>query len=324
LLTLRERRAANNKFEIGGMNLVENNKTSMTALISSFSRAYHAEFDEPKIFYDPIARQLMTDEEYNQIMGYMIGGIDFFAPEKKSELVAPEEILKWVVQTQLAPTPLARARYCEDMVMNAVKYGTKQYVILGAGMDTFAYRNDGLMANIHVFEVDHPDTQKHKIQRVVQAGWNVPDNLHYVPMDFTKDCLADELKRAGFDNTKITFYSWLGVTYYLTKEDIAKILRTIAALSPDGSSLLFDYPDDQFLISDVGRVKNQIAMAGAAGEEMQADFCYAELEKLLSDSGLFIYEHLTTSDISNCFFADRSDYLQAFEHINYVLAVKKE
>jgi O-methyltransferase involved in polyketide biosynthesis len=76
-------------------------------------------------------------------------------------------------------------------------------------------------------------------------------------------------------------------------------------------------------ISDVRRVKNQIAMAGAAGEEMQAGFSYAELEKLLSDSGLLIYEHLTPSDINDRFFTNRSDYLHAFEHINYVLAVKK-
>jgi methyltransferase (TIGR00027 family) len=302
---------------------MENNKASMTALISSFCRAYHAENDDPKIFYDPVARQLMTDEEYNQIMGYMIGGIDFFAPEKKSELAEPEEILKWVVQTQLAPTPLARARYCEDMIMNAAEYGTTQYVILGAGMDTFAYRNREILKNINVFEVDHPDTQKHKIQRVIHANWNVPDNLRYVPMDFTKDCLADELKKAGFNNAKITFFSWLGVTYYLTKENITKILRTITAVSPDGSSLLFDYPDENFLTSVVKRVRNQIAMAGAAGEEIQTGFSYAELEELLSDNGLLIYEHLTSEDINKRFFANRYDYLRAFEHINYVLAVKK-
>jgi O-methyltransferase involved in polyketide biosynthesis len=107
------------RFNFGGENLMDN-KASITALIASFSRAYHAEHDELKIFNDPIARQLMTDEEYNQIKGYMIGGIEFFAPEMKSELTDPKEILKWVVQTQLAPTPLARAKYCEDMVMNAV------------------------------------------------------------------------------------------------------------------------------------------------------------------------------------------------------------
>lgn len=303
---------------------MENSKSSMTALIASFSRAYHAENDDPKIFYDPIARQLMTEEEYNQIMGYIIGGIDFFSPEKKSKLTDSEEILKWIVQTQLAPTPLARARYCEDMLKNAVKLDAKQYVILGAGMDTFAYRNHELMSTIHVFEIDHPDTQTFKKMKVEQAGWGVPDNLHYVPVDFIKDNLHIELEKFGFDTQKITFFSWLGVTYYLTKEVIASMLKTISSLSPEGSGLLFDYADDEFFTADVKRVQNQIAMANASGEPMQSGYSYGEMEQLLSKNGLLVYEHLTSQDIENRFFTGRADYLHAFEHINYALAVKKE
>ena len=299
------------------------NKSSMTALIASFSRVYHAEFDEPKIFHDPIAWQLMTDEEYQQIIGHMISGLDFFGPEMKSKLTEPADILKWVVQTQLAPTPLARARYCEDMVMNAIKMGAGQYVILGAGMDTFAYRNHELMKNIHVFEVDHPETQAFKKMKVAQAGWVIPDNLHYVPVDFIKDDLAAELLNSGFDTKKITFFSWLGVTFYLEKKDIANMIKTISSLAPQGSGLLFDYPDENFLASDVKRVQNQIAMALAAGEPMKPGFCYEELEQLLAEYGFLIYEHLTAADIESRFFAGRSDYLHAFEHINYALAVKK-
>ena len=299
------------------------NKSSMTALIAAFSRVYHAEYDEPKIFHDPIARQLMTEEEYQQIKGYMIGGLDFFAPEMKSKLTAPEDILKWVVQTQLAPTPLARARYCEDMVMNAMRVGARQYVILGAGMDTFAYRNPELLSEIQVFEVDHPDTQTFKRMKVNEAGWAIPDNLHYVPVDFTKDDLTEQLVKSGFNIKKITFFSWLGVTYYLGKQDIEAMIKTISSISPDGSSLLFDYADDKFLTSDVKRVQNQIAMAKAAGEPMHSGFSYFELEDLLAEYGLLLYEHLTASDIDNCYFANRSDYLRAFENINYVLAVKK-
>ncbi len=89
-------------------------------------------------------------------MDYIIGGIDSFAPEKKNKYSDQQEILKWIVQTQLAPTPLTRARYCEDMVMNAAALGMRQYVILGAGLDTFAYRNQALLSQISVFEVDHP------------------------------------------------------------------------------------------------------------------------------------------------------------------------
>ena len=90
------------------------NHSSLTALMSSFGRVYHTENDSPIIFNDNLSRQLITDEEYHQIQGYMLNGIDFFAPDNKSDFVTSNEMLKWIVQTQIAPTPLARARFCED------------------------------------------------------------------------------------------------------------------------------------------------------------------------------------------------------------------
>ena len=145
---------------------MENNKSSMTALVSAFGRAYHSLYDNPKIFDDYLARELITDEEFTEISGYMSGGIKFFNPEKADDFSEAQEALKWVIQTQIAPTPLARARYCEEMLNNAIMIGAKQYVILGAGMDTFAYRNPDLPDKIQVFEVDHPATQQFKKSRV--------------------------------------------------------------------------------------------------------------------------------------------------------------
>ncbi len=300
---------------------MKQNESSMTALISAFSRAYHVENDHPVIFSDTLAKQLMTDDEYKQISGYMAGGIDFFAPDKKDEFSTIEQSLKWVVQTQLAPTPLARARFCEDALQNAIQTGASQYVILGAGMDTFAYRNPELLSKIHVFEVDHPNTQDFKKQRVEDAGWTVPKNLHYVSMDFTTDNLAIELEKAGFDNRKLTFFSWLGVTYYLTKDQISRMLKTISSLTPQGSSIVFDYADENLFSSDVKRVQNMIAMANTSGEPMKSSFSYSELEKSLEDAGWLIYEHLTSNEIQERFFSNRKDYLHSFEHINYALAV---
>ena len=299
------------------------NESSMTALIASFCRAYHNESEGIHVFSDDIAGQLMSDDEYRQIKEYMIGGINFFNPEKREELNNPEDILKWIVETQLAPTVLARARYCEDMLKNAIRTGTKQYVILGAGMDTFAYRNPELCSEIHLFEVDHPRTQKSKIIRIEQAGLAVPKNLHYVPVDFTDDNLAEKLQRSGFNTAKITFVSLLGVTYYLKRENMRNTIKAISCIVTEGSSLVFDYPDEGFLDSDVKRVQNQVAMAEAAGEPMKPGFSYKELEQLLEEYGFLIYEHLTPSDIDNRYFRNRTDLLHAFENINYVLAVKK-
>jgi methyltransferase (TIGR00027 family) len=302
---------------------MKDNQSSMTALISSFGRAYHFEHDTPTIFADRVARQLMTDDEYEQIAGYMAGGIDFFAPEKKGEFTDKGEALKWIIQTQISPTPLARAKYCEDMLRNAISIGAEQYVILGAGMDTFAYRNYDIISKIKVFELDHPNTQKFKKLKVEQAGFTISDNLKYVPIDFKEDNLAHELDRAGFNRNKRTFFSWLGVTYYLTKEQILNTLQAISAVSAKGSSIVFDYADEKLFISDVKRVQNMIAMAKASGEPMQSCFSYEELERLLERADFLLYEHLTAENIEERFFAGRNDYLHAFEHINYALAVKK-
>jgi methyltransferase (TIGR00027 family) len=299
---------------------MENNQNSMTALVSAFGRAYHNENDSPVIFRDPVARRLMTDDEYRQVSGYMAGGLSFFAPEKTEELKDPAEALRYVVQTQIAPTPLARARYCEDMLENAIRLGAEQYVILGAGMDTYAYRAKS-SNGIRIFEVDRPGTQDFKKRKIADAGIAIPDNLRCIPVDFTKDGFAAALASAGFVTRARSFFSLLGVSYYLTKERLQTLLTTIAALTPQGSSIVFDYADENLFISKVKRVQNMVAMAEASGEPMKSRFSYAELEKLLEEAGWLIYEHLSPAEIETRYFAGRSDYLHAFEHINYVLAV---
>ena len=143
----------------------------------------------------------------------------------------------------------------------AVLTGTKQYVILGAGMDTFAFREGEFLAKHQVFEVDHPLTQKDKIERITRAGWSVPDNLTFVPVDFTKDNLAERLTASGFDPSAKSFFSWLGVTYYLSTEAIDTMLAALSELCEDGSTLVFDYPDENFFDATEKRVQNTIMMA---------------------------------------------------------------
>ena len=300
-----------------------NNQYSMTAKISAFGRAYHSLHDEPKIFNDFLAKRWLSDEEYAQVSQYMAGGINFFNPEHAAEFADQERALEWVVQTQLAPTPLARARYCEDMLKNAVVLGVGQYVILGAGLDTFAFRHPKLLKKLDVFEVDHPFTQSFKKSKLKELDWDIPGKLHFVPMDFSQDNLVDALKQADFDNKKLSFFSWLGVTYYLSKEDILKTLKQIAEIAPKGSSVVFDYGDEQLFdpSQTTKRVQNMVAMAAESGEPMKSCFSYPELEKLLAEAGFHIYEHLSPDDIEAKYFQNRHDYLHAFENIHYCLAV---
>lgn len=300
-----------------------NNKASITALMSSFGRAFHAENEKNPIFADTKAKELMTDEEYQSIGSYILGGIDFFAPEKKGTFASDKEALSYLVNTQIAPTPLARARFCEDSLKTAMHTGTEQYVILGAGMDTFAFREPDFMRKYKVFEVDHPLTQADKKERIKMASLEIPDNLSYVPVDFSTDNLNEKLLMAGFDPSKKTFFSWLGVSYYLSLEQIEKMLDSVADLSAEGSSLVFDYADENLFRSDIKRVQNMIAMAAAGGEPMKTCFSYEQLEKLLEKHQFLIYERLTTEDIQENYFKGREDGLTAFEHISYVNAVIK-
>jgi methyltransferase (TIGR00027 family) len=301
-----------------------NNETGITALMSAFGRAYHAEHAEKPIFADSKARELMTDEEYSMISAYILGGMDFFAPDKKDSFANSDEALAYLVNTQIAPTPLARAAFCEDALKTAMRTGTEQYVILGAGMDTFAFREPEFLKKYDVFEADHPLIQENKKSRISRAGWTVPEKLHFVPVDFTKDDLRAKLLKAGFSPEKKTFFSWLGVSMHLDWNSIETMLRNISALAAAGSDLVFDYADAGLFFSDVKRVQNMLAMAKAGGEEMKSGFDRMSLELMLSEYGFLVYENLNCADIQQRYFSGRTDWLSAFKHINYAHAVLKK
>ncbi|MDM5233868.1 class I SAM-dependent methyltransferase [Lysinibacillus pakistanensis] len=304
---------------------MKKSESSLTSLIAAFSRAYHSQNDAPKIFDDYLAKDLITKHEFNNIQENMVQGIQFFNKNIAEKLKGDsEELLKWIVQVQLSPTPLARAAYCEKVLLNEVRLGVQQYVILGAGLDTFSLRHPELDSTLEIFEIDHPATQEFKKNRLDFANFKLPNNLHFVPMDFTKEFSYLYLMESGFNNKK-TFFSLLGVSYYLTKEEISNLLNHLFANLPSGSSIVMDYADENLFkekgISD--RVSNMVKMAAASGEPMKSCFTYSEMELLLEKSNLLIYEHISPKAIQNLYFKKRKDYLTAFETIHYIHAVKK-
>ncbi|WP_318509090.1 class I SAM-dependent methyltransferase [Bacillus sp. T3] len=305
---------------------MKKNESSLTSLISAFGRAYHCKYDTPKIFNDFITNDLMTEHEFSTISKNMIQGIQFFSKEISQRFKDnSDEILKWITQVQLSPTPLARAAYCEKVLLNEIMLGVKQYVILGAGLDTFCFRHPELSDNIEIFEVDHPATQAFKKTRLKDANFQILDHLHFVSMDFTKEYSVQNLVEEGFMPYKKTFFSLLGVSYYLTKEENASLIHSLFSNVPAGSSIVFDYADEK-LFEEKGfsnRVQNMVQMAAATGEPMKSCFTYNEMEKMLENAGLLIYEHLSPLNIHDQFFRNRTDYLSAFETIHYIHAVKK-
>ncbi|TKH37655.1 SAM-dependent methyltransferase [Paenibacillus polymyxa] len=301
------------------------NESSLTSLVAAFGRAYHSQHDTPKIFDDFMVKELISQKEFSDIRKNMIEGITFFNDDIAQRFRDdPDEILKWITQVQLSPTPLARAAYCEKVLLNELRLGLQQYVILGAGLDTFCFRHPELKNSLEIFEIDHPATQESKKKRLAHANLKIPSNLRLVSMDFAHPFSYSNLLDEGFVNKK-TFFSLLGVSYYLTKEEISTLMNHLFTKVPSGSSIVFDYADEN-LFKEKGvfnRVENMVKMASVSGELMKSCFAYDEIEEMLEASDLLIYEHLSPDTINSLFFDERTDYLSAFETIHYIHAVKK-
>ena len=299
----------------------------MTALVSSFSRAYHAEKNAIKIFDDSAARLLLTDEEYFQISKSMAEGIGFFNPNFKG---TEDEALRWIVDNQLAPTPLGRAAFAEKSLQTAVMMGARQYLIFGAGYDTFAYRQPAWAGKLQIYEIDHPATAADKRMRLEKTGIGIPSNVHFINADFTTEQWETAMTRsATFDKKKTSFCSILGLAYYLSKQAFEEMVAVLSSVLPKGSSIVFDYPDENSYTEKAGeRAKKQALLAGAAREKMLASYSYKDLEKILSEHRFLIYEHLTPEEMTHQYFeaynhGNPTHPITGFDNVNYCLAVRK-
>ncbi|QVK17671.1 class I SAM-dependent methyltransferase [Mycoplasmatota bacterium] len=306
---------------------MKENKHSMTALVSSFSRAYHTKNNDYRVFSDSLATEFLKAEEYESISENMRKGINFFNPSFNGN---DSEALEWIVNNQLSPTPLGRAAFAEEMLENAIRIGASQYVILGAGMDTFAFRQPNYVKHLTIFELDLPNTQNFKMKRITDLNWELPKNLSLISTDLTNESWEKALTNCGnFNGSEITYCTLLGLVYYLTVDNFKKLIKKLYNLFPDGSSIVFDYPDENTFTEKASlRVQKQVAMANFSGEKMLAAYSYNEMENILSDCGFLIYDHLTPEDINKRYFEtynniNKHKQIFAFENVNYCLAVKK-
>lgn len=202
-----------------------------------------------------------------------------------------------------------RSRYVEDRLAEAVSKGVQQYVVLGAGLDTFAYRNP--FPELRVFEVDFPATQEWKRTMLDEGAIAVPASVTFVPLDFERKTLASELAEAGFDSGMPAFFGWLGVVPYLTLSAFRSTLNTIAQL-PAGSAVSFDYALAPETLSPVGRTAFD-ALAGrvaAAGEPFQLFFTQETMESELRNAGFHRIEQLDSDHLNEIYFKNRADGLR--------------
>lgn len=304
---------------------MDKNQVSTSARISAFGRAYHATHDEPKIFDDFLADQLFTEDERVMFSDNLARALQFFDPEHAAQCKSPEEALAGFMRAQSVPITLSRARYVEEVLEEETARGVTQYVILGAGLDTFAFRRPELMKQLDVFEVDQPGTQNFKRERIAQVGWEQPASLHYVAVDFTEDDLASALQRAGYDANKKTLFSWLGVTYYLSREVIDQTIRTLAGLAPRGSMLVFDYLEANAFVPErtAKRVRLMQEATIRAGEPMKTGFDPAMLAAELGALGFELVENLGPDEIQARYFAGRTDGYFAYPQIWFARAERR-
>ncbi len=296
-------------------------QAGLTAIAMAYARAYHATHDSPKIFDDFLADALFTSEEHSQTDRDWASMLKYIDPELAAANPDPADALGWVVRLTNGPITLGRSRYTEDSLEEAIQNGVRQYVILGAGLDTFAYRRSDLAERLQIFALDHPTTQALMRERVAVAGWGHPTNLHFVPIDFTRESLKDALRRSPYDPHQISFFSWLGVSYYLDKDVVLDTLQGIAFNAARGSQIVFDYLDaDAFVPEKAGkRMQLMQRMAQLLGEPLKAGFDPASLAAVLQPLGLRLAENLDPTVIEARYFLG-SDGYHALEHFHYARA----
>ncbi len=247
-------------------------------------RATHQLLDEPLIFCDPLARAVA-------------------GPDNTSE---PASSFARALRAFIA----VRSRYAEDQLASAFERGVRQYVVLGAGLDTFAYRNPLRSAGLHVFEVDHPATQAWKRTRLSQADIEIPVEMTFAAVDFETQSIDVRLQEAGFRPNASAFFSWLGVTPYLSRPAFDATIQFIASL-PSGSGVAFDFAVERALLSPVQQLALDAlaARVARAGEPFQLFFDPAALVSDLARLGFCEIEDLDGGQINARYFSGRSDGL---------------
>jgi methyltransferase (TIGR00027 family) len=246
--------------------VVLNGQASRTAVAAARYRAEH-QVDGGLLFQDPLARLVVGDSE------------------PRTEFLSED------ARRRMRLFVASRSRFAEDALADAIQTGTSQAIILGAGLDTFAYRNPH--PDLRVFEVDHPDTQQWKRHRLAAAGIDIPASVTYVPLDFEHQALSEALTATDFDPHQPAFVIWLGVTVYLTHQAISNTIHYLGGLAPD-TQVVFDYATAMPEPAEHTRamVEERQRRLAAIGERWISFFTPEEMSALLRDNGLHVEEDL--------------------------------
>ncbi len=272
---------------------------SKTADVAAAIRAAHMIHDRPIVFSDPYAFQ-MTSPGWRRIVGNRL--LHFIVVKRILRIFRP-------IHGQM----LARARTAEDALEAAVNEGRiSQYVILGAGMDSFALRHPPFASGLDLYEIDHPATQAEKRKRMEAIGVDGQLAVTLLPADFERHSVGDILRGSSFDQSRPALFNWLGNTFYLRPETVEATLGSIATVAAPGSEVVFDYclPDDGFDAETLREMQAVRAFVAKRGEPFVSSFTRDAVEAMAEHRGFSVIQDAGVDEQIARYFRARSDDLR--------------
>jgi methyltransferase (TIGR00027 family) len=266
---------------------------SQTSMTTSLMRALHTRHDPLPLLHDPWGDRLVP-----------ASGIEFLRQKALAELSAEElanqstsHVDLWLRSRPFYTGVITRSRFTEDALLAAVKRGVRQYVMIGAGFDSYTLRRPQWAHNLVVYEIDHPATQAAKRQRITECKVHVDQPIRYVAADLSKEDLVSALSRSDFQSNEPAFFSWLGVTMYLSREDNLRLFSTIAQYAAPSSEVAFSYFEQAVFQSDTGgeAFSEMQRTVSSIGEPLLSGFNPAELASDLLGVRLILEEDLDDS-----------------------------
>ena len=273
-------------------------QSSRTAEAAAALRANHFQNAENPVFSDPFAFELtstgwkkllttpltvkvMNSSMFNRTLGLLTGQV------------------------------VGRSRYAEDSLQQAIQQGIQQYVLVGAGLDSFTLRQAQQYPNLKIFEVDHPDTQAAKQKKLKEFG-EIPTNVEFVAIDFEKESIADALARSGFQQDQAAFFSWLGTTHYLEPQTTLYTLQSIANIAAANSEVVLDYSIDYRELDGVERFGSLFVsqFTRFLKEPLKGQFRPGILHQEVEKMGYVVAEDLSGDGLSERYFHNRPDHIR--------------
>lgn len=285
------------------INLMQSGKPSKSAHRVALHRAVHQLLDEPLVFSDPFALPILGEN-----LARMVERDPYQFNDPLSRGIRAAAVV--------------RSRAAEDMLEVSLDQGVGQYLVLGAGLDTYLLRKPGANKNLRVFEVDHPATQAWKKQMLREQGLKVPDSVEFVAADFETVTLASALTSSTFRSDVPSCFSWLGVTVYLSKQAIFDVLNYVASL-PKGSSITFDYRVAPVLLHPIDQVIGDYAAKQfeTEGEPWQSYFDPQELRREIAAHGFGDVTDFSADELNARYFQKRKDGLRVGNGFRILRAV---